>query len=102
MKPGTLVLCVMNHSFDEQTPGGKENINLKRNGYIFPIKDTIYVVRGDNETGGVWLEEIVNPKLYHTTKRKYVEVAFGYWAFREIQPPMTIKIEELVSETIEI
>jgi hypothetical protein len=93
MQPGSLVLCIQNHEMKGS------NLTLLNAGYVFPTKDNIYVVRGDNGQGGIWLEEITNPFVNYVNGGK-IEVAFGKWAFSEIQPPMNINLQEFIKEIV--
>ena len=87
MKVGSLVECI------------NDNWQPRDYGVIYATKNTIYTVRDiiirDNRTG-IRLEEIRNKP------NPITEPAFHIVCFRELQPPMEIKIEKLISEPLEV
>lgn len=96
MQVGSLVECI--HDFEKE-PYYWSNYNIN-----YPVKNSIYtirevVIRRDKRNDishGLLLEEIVNaPQLYTDGM---VENAFHVDAFREIQPPMDIDIQQLLPQ----
>lgn len=93
MKVGSLVECIKDFSIFRQ--------NRKFEKYeTFPIKGNIYTVRGIPNDRVILLEEIINPIKPYNDGNK--ECAFDMEGFREIQPPMEINIEELMSEPLSV
>lgn len=97
MKVGSLVECV--ELF--------ESPHEEHQNYIVPVKGNIYTVREIRketdygvEFTTILLEECVNPKF--TWNGRHDEASFPVEGFREIQPPMTIELSELISQTIEV
>lgn len=61
-------------------------------GVRFPVKNVVYTVREFDGDEYIRLEEIVNPKMQFIDG--YEEISFIKKRFRELQPPMTISIEQ--------
>ena len=78
--------------------GNDDCVNFKYNGGIFPVVGNIYTVRGFKKGIyglGIYLEEIINPEMPMSEGR--AEPSFIISFFREIQPPMEVKIDELLT-----
>lgn len=84
MDIGSLVECIETFEYEE--------------GLVYPVKGAYYVVRDIlalNGGIGLHLEEIKNPiKTYSDG----VEKAFDIKGFKEVQPPMTITLKNLIKE----
>lgn len=101
MKVGSLVERVGSGRMDSETIN---NLNiLLSQGYVLPSLGGVYTIRGflhSSNGDGIYLEEIVNPKI--CTHEGFMEVAFHVSSFRELQPPMDISelIEECQTQTV--
>lgn len=93
MKIGSLVECIL--QFKHQ-PGFEE---IPVIGNIYTVRDMRITPLNGSDVMGILLEEIVNP-LYNFIEG-FSEGSFGEIGFRELQPPMDISIESLISETVE-
>lgn len=69
---------------------------------IYPVKGKIYTVRelfmGSSGNPGLRLEEIINPLVgYHFGIK---EPGFRCYRFRELMPPTSISIDEILEQEI--
>lgn len=98
MKVGSLVECV-------KGPARQGYQDSLGNTYDFPQPEIgiIYTIRAFTHylgvNSGILLEEIVNPEI-NWGLGIYGEASFKTTRFREIQPPMDIKIEDIISEQV--
>jgi len=91
MKIGSLVECITNFS---------NAFEIKSGLVICPVQHDLYIIRDIKECKpendiGVHLEEIVNNKNNHG-----IEFFYSIHGFKEVQPPMKIDIEELMTELV--
>ena len=88
MKIGSLVICARPFEPEDWCPS-------------LPEVNEIYTVRGFysfKDKTGIYLDEIINPPS-HFKLVGFKEPCFNIEKFREIQPPMTIEIENIIYET---
>jgi len=90
MKVGSLVKCTV--EFRCTVPYNE----------ILPQVEMVYVVRAvdtHENTTGIQLEEIINDENFYMINGKLVktECCFDVAHFKELQPPMEIDIEELLT-----
>lgn len=73
-----------------------EIISKPNNGEVLPAHGIVYTIRemSIDQPVAITLLEIVNPRI----RGNHEEVMFLAVDFIELQPPMTIKLEELISE----
>ncbi len=98
MKVGSIVECVGN---DKELTKYEMIIyeHLIKIGCVYPEKNETYVIGGMMEANGlvgIYLEEIINPKVF--TTMGLLEISFDITCFRELLPPMQKEIEELLKE----
>lgn len=92
MKVGSLVECVATFD-DNQTTAQSWGVR-------FPIVRNIYTIRDFVTIDGedfLRLEEIVNPEIPYLDGN-FGEICFDVEAFRELLPPQSINLEELLRE----
>ena len=98
MAPGSLVECIADFSNERENLFKSEKVLL----LLLPVKGEIYTVRQvvqvKGETG-LLLDEI-NNEPYINYQRWVSEPAFHIKCFRELQGPMQINIEEILTEKI--
>lgn len=99
MKVGSIVTCINNDPFKT-----KVSLAMYAAGYTFPELNAEYVVRGFQEgsSGNILLEEIVNEtvrvRYTNTNETIITEMGFGDDRFRELLPPQTEELKQLMSE----
>jgi len=69
---------------------------LTQFGVRYPVKGKVYTIRELTPTGGLLLEEVVNPPM-HFTNVGVVEPGWKTFRFRELLPPISIDIEQFLS-----
>lgn len=84
MKVGSLVECIKSFEF-----ATKELREVPKKGKIYSIRTIGKGVARKNKTF-VRLEEVVNPVVRGIEPQFYIE------AFREVVPPMSISVEEII------
>lgn len=94
MQQGSIIECI------KGGPLYKENAPIfEKYGGTYPAEGSIYQVRGCiPEDDGIYLEEIINPIM--NTTRGYMEPYFCITRFRELLPPLEIKLSDLLPEEI--
>lgn len=92
MEVGSLVECIKGFPVSKA-----EGYNVPEQGHIYTVREVDKYTDGY----GILLEEVVNEKslLLDKGRAVYDEMSWHSKNFREIQPPMTINIENLIYET---
>lgn len=90
MKIGSLVECI-----DDKFPQTVIKYNLPKLGKVYTLRGFLNCSIGV----GVYLEEIINDKMQY--REMYGEKSFLISRFRELLPPISININEIIHEDVQ-